>query len=72
MIGKSASQRKTYVYDNWKAAKGVDGKTSSYFSTGKMIKGTRCLGSVELVHEKRLKSFVVKSTWLERCLKSRI
>ncbi|XP_033646191.1 mucin-2-like [Asterias rubens] len=33
MIGKSASQRKTYVYDNWKAAKGVDGKTSSYFST---------------------------------------
>ncbi|XP_071809832.1 uncharacterized protein [Asterias amurensis] len=33
MIGKSASQSKTYVYDKWKAAKGVDGKTSSYFST---------------------------------------
>ena len=36
------------------------------------IKGTRCLGSDEFVHKKRLKPFVIKCTWLERCFKSRI
>ena len=36
------------------------------------IKGTRCLGSDELVYEKRLKPFVMKCIWLERCFKSRI
>ena len=35
------------------------------------IKGTRCLGSDELVYEKRLKPFVMKCIWLERCFKSR-
>ena len=31
-----------------------------------MLKGTRLLGSVELVHEKRLKPLVMKSIWLEK------
>ena len=35
-------------------------------------KETCCLGSVELVYEKRLKPFVMKCLWLERCFKSRI
>ena len=35
------------------------------------IKGTRCLGSVKLVFEKRLQPFVMKCIWVERC-KSRI
>ena len=37
-----------------------------------MVKGTRCLGSVELVFEKCLKPFVMKCIWLERYFKSRI
>ena len=37
-----------------------------------MLKGTRCLGSDELVYENRLKPFVMKCIWLERCFKSRI
>ena len=36
------------------------------------FKGTCYLGSVELVHEKPLKQFVMKSIWLERCFKSRL
>ena len=38
-----------------------------------ILEGTRCLGSVELVLEKRLNPFVIKCIyWLEICLKSRI
>ena len=36
------------------------------------LKGTRCLGSVELPHEKCLELFVMKLIWLERCFKSRV
>ena len=36
------------------------------------LKGTRCLASDELVNKKRLKPFVMKCIWLERCFKSRI
>ena len=36
------------------------------------VKGTQWLGSVELVHLKRLKPIIIKSIWLERCFKSRI
>ena len=34
------------------------------------VKGTRCLGSGELVRAKHLKPFVIKCIWLERCFKS--
>ena len=34
------------------------------------VKGTRCLGSVELVFENRLYSFVIKCIWEERYCKS--
>ena len=36
------------------------------------IKGTHCLGSVELVFEKCLEPFVMKCIWLEKVFKSRI
>ena len=36
------------------------------------VKGTRCLGSDELVYKKHLLPFVIKCIWLERCFKSRI
>ena len=35
-----------------------------------VLRGTRCLGSGELVYEKRLKLFVIKCILFERCLKS--
>ena len=38
---------------------------------GLSLKGTRCLGSVELVFENRLKPFVTKCIWLDRQFKSR-
>ena len=38
----------------------------------KVVKGTCGLGSDELVSKKRLKPFVMKCKWLERCFKSRI
>ena len=33
---------------------------------GRAVKGTRCLGSVELVFEKHLKLVVMKCKWLDR------
>ena len=45
---------------------GEEGEAQQVFRISSLIiKGTRCLGLVELVHEKHLKPFVMKSIWVE-------